>query len=145
MGWIIAIIAALLLVHLGRVWFRGIGLYNVANNMILAAITYESLSAERRKAADEMLKETLAANARLGESFEALWQPGREGVRWRWYSLAFAFNDIPPTHHDRLGWRPSKNVYREVINVHKGLPDFTDRLARREVYEKYLSWLRMRS
>ena len=105
MGWIIAIIAALLLIYLTRTWFRGIELFNVANNIILAAITYESLGVERRRAADQMLKETLAANSHFDESFEALWEPSREGVRWRWYSLAFAFNQIPPTHNDRLGWR----------------------------------------
>jgi hypothetical protein len=144
MGWTIAIIASLLLFYLGKMWFRGIELYNVANNMILAAITYESLSPERRKVADEMLKEVLAANARLRETFEALWQPHRESARWRWYSLAFAGNRIAPAYPEPLGWRPSKNVFRDVMNVHKALPDFEDRLARREVYGKHISWLRIR-
>lgn len=145
MWWLIGILAVILLAYLVAMWFRGTELYNVANNIILAAITYESHSPERRKEADDMLKETLAANPRLGYTFEELWKPDSEATRWRWYSIAFAFNGVSPAHHDSFGWRPSKNVLHEIINIRKGITDFEDKLSRREPYEKYLTWLRVRN
>ena len=83
MVWIIVVVAALVLIYFARMWLRGIHLFNVANSIILAAITYEKFDLDRRKAADEMLRRILTLNSKQRETFEALWHPDREIARWR--------------------------------------------------------------
>ncbi|WP_303982919.1 hypothetical protein [Dongia mobilis] len=143
MAWIIVTGAALFLIYFIQTRRRGIHIFNVANSIILAAITYEKLSPERRKAADEMLNRLLTKNDKSGETFDALWQPDREIARWRWYSLAFAYEKVAPEYVGAVGWAYCKrNVFHDVIDMHKGIPSFTEHLERREPYQRYLRFLR---
>src|SRR5262245_35157285 len=144
MSFVVCGFAALIVIYIVSTWRRGVQLFNVANSIILAAITYESFSSEKRKKADAMLAETLAANPRLGYTLEELWQPNREAARWRWYSIAFAFNEIWPSEDDSLNWAPPTNVFHDVQNLRKAFPDFEDRLVRRELYRQHLARLRRR-
>ncbi|MBL8200164.1 MAG: hypothetical protein JNK40_04250 [Chromatiales bacterium] len=142
MSFLVVGFAAIVLFYFIATWRRGAQMFDVANSIILAAITYESFSPEQRRNADAILSKTLAANPGLAYSLEELWRPEREATRWRWYSIAFAFNEIWPTSDEPLSWAPPTNVFHEIRNVRKGLPDFEDKLARRDPYSTHLARLR---
>lgn len=122
-------------------YFRGITIFNIANSIILAAITYEAMPMDARDASDRQLSDLLKHNARLQETLSSLNEPDRELVKWRWYSVSFAHNHVYPLHPKKLGWAKCKNVYRDCTLVCQGIPKMKEHLQRRELFEKYIWWL----
>ncbi len=124
-------------------YFDGIKVFNIANSIILAAITYDQLSEKEREWIDQMLIELLCANPHLKESPSSLNEAGRELVKWRWYSVVFANNHVPPFHSKKMGWAECKNVYQDTRLVRLGIPKIDEYLQKRQLFTRYLWWLEM--